>query len=163
MGTFVLPKFGSSAWRRLMAERRRRLKKMFPTGKVSPHFTYQEFATHDGTPIPIRAVGGLQALCKDFLEPMRRKFGPAFVLSGYRHRTYNAAIGGARNSVHIWDETPSSVAADMRFAKGTPAQWAAEAKRLRRARGKGGGVGTYPRMGFVHVDNRTYNADWSGT
>jgi uncharacterized protein YcbK (DUF882 family) len=72
-------------------------------------------------------------------------------------------IGGARHSQHIDEHDFESVAADLRFAKGTPAQWAAEAKRLRtkNLRGKGG-VGRYDRSGFVHVDNRGYKADWSG-
>ena len=91
-------------------------------------------------------------LCNTYLEPMRKKFGVARVLSGYRHEQYNRLIGGARHRQHIYEQGFESVAADMRFAKGTPAQWAAEAKRLRGS--KGGGVGRYDRSGFVHVDNR---------
>lgn len=153
----------SKRWKDLMAVRRAGLKKKWPKGFITPHFRYEEFFTHDGTPIPLRAIDGITALCRDFLEPMRVKFGPAFVLSGYRHRQYNGSIGGAMNSQHIWDEGPGSVAADIRFAKGTPAQWGAEAKRIRTRLKKGGGVGIYTRMGFVHVDNRNYNADWSGS
>ena len=59
---------------------------------------------------------------------------------------------------HIYETGFESVAADMRFAKGTPAQWAAEAKRLRAKAGGKGGVGRYDRSGFVHVDNRGYAA-----
>lgn len=154
----------SKKWKDLMALRKRGLKKKFPDGHVSKHFTYAEFFTHDGTPIPLRAIAGLQALCRDVLEPMRAKFGPAFVLSGYRHREYNASIGGARNSQHIWDEGPGSVAADLRFAKGSPKEWASYARLLRaKKKGAPGGVGQYDVQGFVHVDNRTYTADWSGT
>ena len=51
-----------------------------------------------------------------------------------------------------------SVAADLRFAKGNPAQWAAEAKRLRTKAGGKGGVGTYVRSGFVHCDNSGWAA-----
>ena len=52
----------------------------------------------------------------------------------------------------------------MRFAKGTPAQWAAEAKRLRGSKAGGkGGVGRYDRSGFVHMSTTDgYKADWSG-
>ena len=67
-----------------------------------------------------------------------------------------------RSSQHIWDETPASVAADLRFARGTPSQWANAAKLLRKQHKKGGGVGEYQRASFVHVDNRSYDADWAG-
>ena len=158
----TMPPFNSRAWRKLMRYRRRELKRRYPNGKVSAHFTYAEFFTHDGTPIPIRALPGLVALCRDYLEPMRKTFGGCTVLSGYRHRAYNASIGGAVNSEHIWDETPESVASDLRFTKGSPALWAAEARKIRAELKKGGGVGQYDRSGFTHVDNRTYNADWQG-
>ena len=55
-----------------------------------------------------------------FLEPIRAKFGPCLVLSGYRHTLYNAAIGGARQSQHIYEDGFESVAADIRFGKGSP-------------------------------------------
>ena len=93
---------------------------------------------------------------------MRAKFGACTVLSGYRHRAYNRAIGGAMYSQHIYDVTPDTVAADLRFVKGAPKNWAAYAKTLRAKYKKGGGVGIYIASDFVHVDNRHYNADWSG-
>ena len=122
-------------------------------GQLTPHFTISEFNCHNGQRVPAYAVPALKKLCEKYLEPMRAKFGPAKVMSGYRPTAYNAKIGGARYSQHIYDLTPDSVAADLIFSKGTPRQWAAEAKRLR-----AGGVGTYP--SFVHVDNRTTIARW---
>jgi uncharacterized protein YcbK (DUF882 family) len=51
----------------------------------------------------------------------------------------------------------------MRFATGTPAHWATEARKIRTSKNSGqGGVGRYDRSGFVHVDNRGYKADWTG-
>jgi uncharacterized protein YcbK (DUF882 family) len=51
----------------------------------------------------------------------------------------------------------------MRFQKGGPTQWVAYAKTLRTKNRKGrGGIGYYPRSGFIHLDNRNYKADWSG-
>ena len=97
-----------------------------------------------------------------YLEPMRAKFGSCVVLSGYRHRAYNRRIGGAMFSQHIYDVTPGTVAADVRFARGGPRNWGAYAKELRGKYRKGGGIGIYIASDFVHVDNRTYNADWSG-
>lgn len=131
--------------------------------RLSPHFRASEFFCNDGSPCPITARPGMVALATVFLEPLRAKFGVCFVLSGYRHTLYNAAIGGARESQHIYEHDFESVATDLRFGRGTPAQWAAEARRIRSsANGGHGGVGRYDRAGFVHVDNRTYKADWSG-
>ena len=58
---------------------------------------------------------------------------------------------------HIYDVTPETVAADLRFARGNPKQWGAYAKELRGKYRKGGGVGIYINTDFVHVDNRTYS------
>jgi len=129
---------------------------------IAEHFNVSEFHCHDGSLCPIVSRNALVRLCRDFLAPLRAKFGPCNVLSGYRHELYNARIGGARNSQHIYELTFEAVAADLRFPRGTPALWAAEAKKLRTKAGGDGGVGTYPKSGFVHVDNRNYKADWSG-
>ena len=118
-----------------------------------------EFDCHDGRKVPAAAVPALKRLCRDVLEPMRAKFGPCRVLSGYRPADYNQKIGGARYSQHIYELTPDSVAADVRFQQGSPKEWAAYARKLL---GKKGGVGRYDRSGFVHADNRPYRADWHG-
>lgn len=152
--------YGTARWTLLKAQRHRGLKKKYPNGKVSAHFRYQEFATHDGTPIPLNATRGLEAHCRRFLEPLRSQFGPCHVLSGYRHYHYNRAIGGASDSRHDWDKHPTACATDLVFARGTPAQWGAAAARLRAKHGGWGGIGIYPRSGFVHVDSRDYKADW---
>lgn len=146
----------------LRAYRRRKLAKMMPNGKVSAHFRYQEFATHDGTPIPVKAVPGLKKHAARFLEPMRAEFGPCHVVSGYRHERYNRSIGGARDSQHDWDKHPTGNATDLIFAKGSPREWGAFAAKIRARTGGGGGIGVYTRQGFVHVDSRPYRADWVG-
>lgn len=132
-------------------------------GQMSPHFHVSEFRTHDGTPVPRMAYEGLRHLCVNYLEPMRDKFGPAHVTSGHRHRAYNASIGGATDSFHIYDHPArrgDQVAADMDFARGTPSEWADEARRIANQLGRGG-VGQYNRSGFVHMDNGP-RRDWSG-
>lgn len=131
-------------------------------GKVSAHFRYTEFATHDGTPIPIKSLPGISAHCRRFLEPMRTEFGTCHVLSGYRHERYNRSIGGARDSQHDWDKHPTGVATDLTFATGTPEEWGKFAAELRQKSGGKGGIGIYPRSGFVHVDSRNSRADWRG-
>lgn len=134
-----------------------------PNGRtqLSPHFNVAEFDCHDGRKVPKAAEAALARLCFEFLEPLRKKFGPGRVLSGYRHRAYNIRIGGAQFSQHNYDDDPSTVAADTTWAKGTPSQWATEARRLSDRLGYGG-VGEYQRSGFVHTDNRRYLARWSG-
>ena len=142
--------------------RRKAIARRKDKGQVTPHFNLKEFSTHDGSYVPTRAWDAIERLCKDYLEPLRKRFGACRILSGYRHRKYNRSIRGALHSQHIYDETPDSIAADVRFAKGSPTEWMAVAKLLRAKKKKGGGIGVYPITGFVHIDNRNYNADWSG-
>lgn len=126
-------------------------------GQLSPHFNVREFDCHDGRRVPAVAVPALTRLCHSLLEPMRSKFGSVHVLSGYRPKDYNAHIGGAKFSQHIYELTPECVAADLVFATGTPALWAMYADKL-----GAGGVGRYDHSGFVHVDNRPGRARWTG-
>ena len=126
-------------------------------GQISTHFHVREFDCHDGRKVPAIAVPALTRLATQLLEPMRAHFGPAHVLSGYRPADYNARIGGAKYSQHIYELTPDSVASDLVFRLGNPAEWAAFADQL-----GAGGVGRYDNSGFVHVDSRPERARWSG-
>lgn len=123
--------------------------------ELSPHFNLEEFRCHDGVAVPPFAVRAVKGLCLRYLEPLRAQFGPVTVISGYRHRRYNAAIGGAPRSHHVYDWWPSSPAADVACHGGTPAEWAAFLRKLG-ARG----IGTYD--GHVHVDARRAPAYWTG-
>jgi hypothetical protein len=127
-------------------------RRVFLASRPSPNFSYAEFNTKDGTPVPKAAYKGLDHLCQNYLEPLRKQFGAIYVTSGYRHRAYNGAIGGATQSVHIYDypgRDGSAVAADIVCRTGTPQQWADYAAKLGAA-----GTGSYPRSGFAHIDNR---------
>jgi hypothetical protein len=133
-------------------------------GQLTAHFHLREFYCKDGT----RPRGGrwrtYRALCRQILEPMRDRFGPCSVHSGYRTPRHNAAVGGERGSYHVndWHDV-DDVAADVSFARGTAVEWAEYAALLRgRNRNGRGGVGRYPHRGFVHIDTRDYRADWSG-
>lgn len=126
-------------------------------GQLTAHFNVREFDCKDGRRVPAIAVPALTLLCRRILEPMRTRYGPAIVLSAYRPADYNARIGGAKYSQHIYELTPASVAADMTFATGNPQAWAAYADTL-----GAGGVGRYDRSMFVHVDNRPEPARWTG-
>ena len=146
----------------LNSYRRRAILARKDKGQVTRNFHLYEFSCHDGSYVPQRSQAAVERLASAYLEPMRKKFGACTVLSGYRHRAYNRRIGGAIHSQHIYDVTPETVAADLRFARGNPKQWGAYAKELRGKYRKGGGVGIYIASDFCHVDNRTYTADWSG-
>ena len=131
-------------------------------GQLTKHFNLLEFYCKDGTrPRPGR-WRTYKALCKQYLEPMRKEFGSCTVNSGYRTRSYNARIGGASQSVHVNEiQDVDDVAADVTFARGSATQWAAAAVRLRAKNRNGkGGVGRYAR--FTHVDTRDQRADWTG-
>ena len=119
--------------------------------RPSPNFSYAEFNCRDGAPVPKAAYKGLDHLCLNYLEPLREKYGAIYVTSGFRHQAYNTAIGGASQSVHIYDypgRDGSAVAADIVCRTGSPAQWADYAASLGAA-----GTGSYS-SGFTHIDNR---------
>jgi uncharacterized protein YcbK (DUF882 family) len=75
------------------------------------------------------------------------------VLSGYRTRQHNAAVGGAPVSFHLYRPGRQGVAADVRCARGRPADWYELLDEL-----SVGGLGRY--ADHVHVDNRRGHARW---
>ena len=81
------------------------------------YFTMQELTASptakrkgiDNTPTP-EVTANLTALVANVLDPLREAFGkPIVVISGYRCRKLNRAVGGASRSQHITGE-----AADIR-------------------------------------------------
>jgi uncharacterized protein YcbK (DUF882 family) len=132
--------------------------------RLSKHFVVEEFDCHDGTKVQQRDYNGLEYLCRQFLEPLRAKYGRVTILSGYRTVSYNRQVGGVSNSFHIYTaHDGNDQAADVRCSRGAPADWHAflAAVRRRKRHGKGG-LGLYPSLGFVHVDIRDYPANWRG-
>lgn len=130
--------------------------------RLSTHFVIEEFDCRDGTLVKPREYNGLEYLCRQFLEPMRAKFGPCSVHSGYRTVSWNSHVGGEPNSFHIYTmHDGNDQAADVSFARGGPNQWAAYANSIRqKKRGGRGGLGVYAT--FVHIDIRDYAANWRG-
>ncbi len=122
--------------------------------QLTGNFLASEFACHDdiGTFVPSEAIPGLQALCERVLQPLRDEFGVCTVSSGFRTEEYNASIGGASNSFHIYTlhVRAAAAAADVVFDSGTVQEWADRADALLDG---GGGVGRYFDEGFLHVDN----------
>lgn len=70
---------------------------------LSAHFALAEL-TRTGTglrnvPSP-GEVENLRTLCRVLLEPIRERFGPIGISSGFRGAKVNEAVGGARSSAH---------------------------------------------------------------
>lgn len=87
-------------------------------------------------------------------DECRRRLGqPMLILSGYRSPAYNAAVGGAKQSRHLFFN-----ALDLTV----PGFGTVYLKRtLRDLRAEGwftGGIGTY--RNFIHIDNRGHNVDF---
>jgi uncharacterized protein YcbK (DUF882 family) len=133
--------------------------------RLSEHFTVEEFDCHDGTKVSKREYKGLSHLCRVYLEPLRDEFGRVTILSGFRTVSWNRKVGGASQSYHIYTlHDGNDQAADVKCARGNPAEWHRFLSGLRRKERNGkGGLGLYPILGFVHVDIRDYKADWRGT
>jgi uncharacterized protein YcbK (DUF882 family) len=130
--------------------------------RLSEHFTVEEFDCHDGTKVKQRDYNGLEYLCRVYLEPLRRRYGPVQIHSGYRTITYNRRVGGAPNSFHIYTaHDGNDQAADVSCVRGGPRQWHATLNAIRQRKRNGrGGLGLYAT--FVHVDLRDYAANWKG-
>lgn len=72
--------------------------------RLSPHFTLREMikTSHrrfDNNP-PGDMIEKLRELCLEFMEPVRKQFGPIWITSGYRSPALNNAIGGSPSSAH---------------------------------------------------------------
>ena len=130
--------------------------------RLSPHFTVEEFDCRDGTKVQPRDHDGLEYLCRVFLEPLRKRYGPVHINSGFRTRAYNAKIGGASKSFHVYtDHDGNDQAADITCQKGGPRDWHRTLNSIRADKRNGrGGLGLYG--SFVHCDIRDYKADWKG-
>lgn len=75
--------------------------------KISPHFTLGELCvTRTGlaNDAPDAVIRSLQILCNQVLEPIRAKFGPTTVNSGYRGPAVNRAVGSKPGSQHTKGE-----------------------------------------------------------
>lgn len=133
-----------------------------PSDQITPHFTWREFACHDGTAVPLDVRDRTTVLCEQ-LEVLRSELGcPLQVLSGYRTPGWNAHEGGARHSQHV-----EGRAADVRASGRSPEEVHQAVLRLiASGRVRDGGVGYYPdnttRHGWVHYDVGPAGRRWVG-
>ena len=118
--------------------------------KLSTNFTVKEFACKDGSDAVLVAPRLVMVL-----ESIRTHFGaPVVIHSGYRTPQYNKEVGGVAHSQHCY-----GTAADISVRGQLPAAVAAYARQLMP---DWGGVGTYSKKGFTHIDTREVRADWTG-
>lgn len=81
--------------------------------KLSSHFTFDEMtATNTGLPNELsdyQTRNHLETLCLLLLEPIREKWGPLRITSGYRSPAVNAVVGGSKTSQHLLGEAADFV------------------------------------------------------
>ncbi len=124
----------------------------FPDAQISKNFRLSEFRPGRHSYDYIRVSPALVRA----LEDIRARTGrPITVTSGYRPPDYNREIGGASNSCHI-----DGLAADI-YCDGLTTDQLYDI--CEQVIGKRGGIGYYPKSGFIHVDVRGYEARWSGS
>lgn len=124
---------------------------VFPDAKVSEHFSLSEFRPGKHSYKYIRVSPALVRA----LEDIRKKAGePVIITSSYRPPAYNREVGGVSNSTHI-----DGLAADIYCDNLSTEKLLEICEEVIGARG---GVGYYPKSGFIHVDLRGYEARWTG-
>jgi len=119
-------------------------------GDLTEHFSWAEFACHDGTLMPPPVKINIPRTA-EMLEVLRLALSeeyktdcPLIVASGYRSPEWNKYVGGVANSQHLLGK-----AADIVCLKLTAVKVQVVARKLW-SRGTIGGLGLYP--GFTHVD-----------
>lgn len=79
--------------------------------RLSPHFTLAEMCATSQRGLAatnaaeaLAYLPSLTALCERLLEPVRARFGPVSIHSGFRGPSLNKAIGGSATSQHMKGE-----------------------------------------------------------
>jgi hypothetical protein len=84
---------------------------MMTPGELTNHFAEEELGVEYAVPA---IKGAARVLCCELLEPIRAKFGPLKVTSGYRPPERNAKAGGKPKSFHLYQD--GKAAADFKPA-----------------------------------------------
>jgi len=122
---------------------------------INEYFRISDFDCHDGTPVPQRVYDDLRHHVVSILTPLREASGgPVGINSGHRPSAYNASIGGATNSQHIYDKN-NGTATDVVSSRWSPSKVYDFLDNL-----GADGLGRY--SSFTHVDSRGYRSRWNG-
>lgn len=123
--------------------------------QLTKNFNRQEFDCKDGTKVPdeflpnVQEVANNLQILRDYLKVPVRVTG-----SGYRTKSHNKKVGGAKFSQHL-----TASGADINADGYTPKELAKEIEKLiKEGKMKQGGIGVY--KGFVHYDIRGTKARW---
>lgn len=124
--------------------------------QLTKNFHLDEFACHDGTPVPAAFVPNAQRLA-DNLQVLRDELNmPVTVVSGYRTPAHNRKVRGAKRSEHL-----DASAGDVKVVNLAPEIVHLTILRLiAEGRMEEGGLGLYD--GWVHYDVRGRKARWRG-
>lgn len=115
---------------------------------IAPNFKVSEFACKDGSDVIF-----ISPELVTILQAIRSHFGqPITINSAYRTPSYNAKVGGATYSQHLY-----GMAVDIHVANVAPKTVAQYAEKLL---GNTGGIGIYPT--FTHIDVREVKSRWNG-
>lgn len=115
---------------------------------VAKNFKVTEFKCNDGTDIV-----KISKRLAELLQIIRDHFNTQVIItSGYRTEQYNAEVGGASQSQHLYGR-----AADIIVSGKTPLEVYNYVNSI--IKGYTGGIGCYRSKGFVHVDVRP-NGYW---
>ena len=130
---------------------------------LAPHFTVEEMLKSSDHPelagglydTPPDVLVNLARLAWSVLHPLRQRFGPIVITSGYRPRALNAKVGGSHTSRHL---TGCAVDFELRRYPAEKA-WQEICK-------KGGGewdrLALYEQRGRFHVDIDPESEDQRG-
>lgn len=124
-------------------------------GDLTENFSKSEFDCNDGSEMPADVFENVKLQAEN-LQVLRDFVGkPIKINSAYRSVSYNAKIGGAKNSQH-----PKGNAADITIQGYDPGEVAEIIEGLIRIKAiEQGGLGIYAT--FVHYDRRGSQARWT--
>lgn len=127
--------------------------------QLSKNFWLYEFDCKDGSPVPPELEDGLQKFVEKNLQPLRDFLDSRiFVTSGYRTISYNKAVGGVKNSYHLYDKEGKFAVDLMVQGVDPPIVKVILEGLINLGIVEEGGIGLY--KNFVHYDNRGYRARW---